>query len=49
LVRAYSRSPDKIKRITKLIDDITKTEEGDKILPQEFKQLWEVFKEAKLG
>lgn len=49
LVRTYSRSPDKIKRITKLIDDITKTEEGDKILPQEFKQLWAIFKEAKLG
>lgn len=49
LVRTYSRSPDKIKRIAKLIDDITKTEEGDKILPQEFKQLWAIFKEAKLG
>ena len=49
LVRTYSRSPDKIKRITKLIDDITKTEEGDKILPQEFKQLWAIFKKAKLG
>ena len=49
LVRAYSRSPDKIKRIAKLIDDIAKTEEGDKILPQEFKELWAVFKQAKLG
>jgi len=49
LVRTYSRSPDKIKRIAELIDDITKTEEGDKILPQEFKMLWAVFKEAKLG
>lgn len=49
LVRTYSRSPDKLKRIAKLIEDITKTEEGDKILPPEFKQLWEVFKEARLG
>lgn len=49
LVRAYSRSPDKIKRIAKLIDDITKTEDGDKILPQEFKQLWAIFKEAKFS
>lgn len=48
LVRAYSRSPDKIKRIAKLIDDLSKTEEDNKILPQEFKQLWAVFKEAKL-
>jgi len=49
LVRTYSRSPDKIKRIAKLIDDLSKTKEGDKILPQEFKQLWAIFKEAKLG
>jgi len=49
LVRTYSRSPDKIKRIAKLIDDLSKTKEGDKILPQEFKQLWAVFNEAKLG
>ena len=49
LVRTYSRSPDKIKRIAKLIDDLSKTEESDKILPQEFKQLWAIFQEAKLG
>ena len=49
LVRTYSRAPDKIKRIAELIDKISKTDEGDKILPQEFKQLWAVFKEAKLG
>jgi hypothetical protein len=48
LVRTYSRSPEKIKRISKLIHNITQTEEGNKILPQEFKQLWAVFKEAKL-
>ena len=49
LVRTFSRSPDKIKRITELIDSISRTDGGDKILPQEFKQLWAVFKEAKLG
>lgn len=49
LVRTYSRSPDKIKRIAKLIDDISKTDKGDKILPQEFKQLWAIFKGIKLG
>jgi hypothetical protein len=49
LVRTYSRSPDKIKRIAEVIDNISKTDEGDKILPQEFKELWTVFKKAKLG
>jgi len=49
LVRAYSRSPDKIERIAKLIFDISRTEKGDKILPEEFKQLWAMFQEAVLG
>ena len=49
LVRAYSRAPEKIKRITQLLEDLGKTEEGKKILPEEFKLLWETFKEAKLG
>ena len=49
LVRAYSRSPEKIKRITQLLEDLGKTEEGKKILPKEFRLLWETFKEAKLG
>lgn len=49
LVRAYSRSPDKIERIAKLVHDITRTEDGDKILPEEFKQIWAVFQEATVG
>lgn len=47
LVRAYSRSPEKIKRISKLITDISKTEEGSKIIPDEFKDLWASFQAAK--
>ena len=47
LVRAYSRDPDKIKRVSKLIEDICKTEEGERILPKEFKELWATFKEIK--
>lgn len=47
LVRAYSRSPEKIARISKLITDISKTEEGSKIIPDEFKDLWASFQAAK--
>ena len=38
LVRAYSRYPEKIYRIADLVDDLSKTEEGRKVL-QELKEL----------
>ena len=47
LVRAYSRHPEKIERISKLISDISKTKKGMKILPDGFKALWETFQETK--
>lgn len=43
LVRAYSRFPEKIHRISKLIEDL---EEGKKIIPGEFMELWKTFQEA---
>lgn len=46
LLRAYSRDPDKIKRIANLIEDIRKTEEGQKLLPAAFIPLWQTFQEA---
>ncbi len=49
LVRAYSRDPDKIKRIARLIEDVIKADTEEKILPEEFRLLWETFKEARLG
>jgi len=47
LVRAYSRSPEKIERITDLIASLTKTEQGRKILPEEFHALWTAFQGIK--
>ena len=47
LVKAYSRSPEKINRITKLVKDLSKTEEGMKVLPKEFKLLWDIFQGEK--
>ena len=47
LVRAYSRHPEKIERISKLISDISKTKKGIKILPDGFKALWKTFQETK--
>ena len=46
LLRTYSRDPDKIKRIAKLIEDIRKTEEGQRLLPDAFMRLWQTFQEA---
>jgi hypothetical protein len=46
LLRAYSRDPDKIKRIATLIKDIRKTEGGQRLLPDAFMLLWQTFQEA---
>ena len=35
--------PEKIKRISDLLKEISKTEEGEKMIPQEFKDLWGLF------
>jgi len=43
LVRAYSRHPEKIDRIAELIKKLNKTEEGRKLLPEEFKRIWALF------
>jgi len=40
LVKAYSRNPDKIENVRKLIDDLTDTEEGQDILPEGFEKIW---------
>ena len=47
LVRAFSRDPEKIQRISMLVEDVSKMEGGKKILPAGFKELWETFKKAK--
>ena len=47
LVRAFSRDPEKIQRISKLVEDVRKMEGGEKILPEGFKELWATFRKAK--
>jgi len=47
LVRAYSRYPEKIERIAELVDDLSKTEKGKKVLPEEFQRLWAAFQRGK--
>ncbi|RLA40332.1 MAG: hypothetical protein DRR42_26015 [Gammaproteobacteria bacterium] len=46
LVRAFSREPKRLRKVQRLIDDITKDCEADKILPAGFLSLWQVFNEA---
>ena len=47
LVRAYSRQPDKIDRIARLIDDLEESEEGRALLPEGFEQIWQAFLAAR--
>jgi hypothetical protein len=47
LVRAYSRQPEKIDRIARLIDDLKQSEEGCALLPEGFEQIWGAFLEAR--
>lgn len=46
LVRAFSRDPKRIKKISRLIDDIREGGEADEILPEGFDEFWEVFRQA---
>jgi hypothetical protein len=48
LVRTYSRAPDKLDRVAKLVDDLCKTPEGRQLLPEGFEELWRVIWKAKL-
>jgi len=46
MVKAYSRNPEKIERIKKLVEDLKQTEEGQKILPPGFDLIWKAFLEV---
>lgn len=46
LVKAFSRNPEKINRIDRLVRDIGRTEEGGKLIPEDFGILWNVFAQA---
>ena len=48
LVRAYSRNPEKIERISKLVKDLdSKKDATQKLLPEGFVQMWETFMKAR--
>jgi len=43
LVRAYSRAPEKIDRIAKLVNDLKDTADGSRVVPPEFEKIWGAF------
>lgn len=47
LVRAYSRRPEKIARISRLVSELEQTEKGKGLLSKEFRQVWAVFEKAR--
>ena len=47
MVRALSRSPEKIDRIARLVQKLRKTEEGRNILPDDFELIWSAIWEAR--
>ena len=47
LVRAYSRSPEKIDGIARLVDDLTASGEECDLLPRGFERVWEAFRAAR--
>lgn len=46
LVRAFSRSPEKLGRISKLVDELKRSPEGAEVIPEGFDQIWRVFAEG---
>ena len=46
LVRTASRDPDRLKPVRRLIDDLRKTEEGRRIVPDELFSIWTAVEEA---
>jgi len=47
MVRAFSRAPEKIDRIEKLINNIKEMEQYEEILPEGFDDIWQVFVAAR--
>lgn len=47
LVRAYSRSPERLDRIEALIADLKKGGAGPKVIPPGFAELWQAFRPSK--
>ncbi|MDE2906992.1 MAG: phospholipase D family protein [Acidobacteriota bacterium] len=49
LVRTASRDPDRLKPVRRLIDDLRKTEEGRRIVPDDLLAVWTAVEEAVAG
>jgi hypothetical protein len=47
LMRALSRSPERIDHIAGVVDRLQRTSEGRHVLPEDFRLLWEAVKEAR--
>ncbi len=47
LVRALSRSPDKIDHIARVVERLKSTSQGRKVLPEDFQVLWQALIEAR--
>jgi len=46
ILKAYSREPKKIERISKLIDDLKKSDDYSDIFPPQFEVMWSAFQAA---
>lgn len=46
MVRAYSRHPDRLSEISKLIHDISSRGNANQVVPEKFLKLWKVFESA---
>ena len=44
MVRAFSREPEKIDRISEIIEDLEKTGNLENVLPPGFEEIWEAFR-----
>ena len=46
LVRAFSREPERIRKIGRIIKELIADEGGEDLLPNDFMELWQTFEEA---
>lgn len=46
LVKAYSREPERLREIGRVIEQLTMTISGEEVVPKEFLETWQVFQKA---
>lgn len=49
MVDAFSKAPERLDEIDEIVTSLMETDEGRQILPRDFIELWEAFKEARSG